>query len=120
MATITPAHFINIIRTVVVTIAQNGTTSSAGDLSGSQLVAVQLPATFEGTALTFTGSTDGSTYVAIYVVDGASAYSITVGTSRIVPVDVRVFAGLTYVKAVSNAGGGENAATTVTLITRPV
>lgn len=109
------------MKQVVVTIAQNGTTSTAAELAdGYSAVAVQLPATFEGTALTFTGSSDGTTYVALYDVGGASAYSITVGTSRIVPVDPRVFAGLQYLKAVSNAAGGENAATTVTFITRPV
>ncbi len=110
------------MKHVVVTIGINEATSSAGHIQSDfyGLVAVQLPAVFEGTALTFTGSIDGVTYVALYAMDGASVYSIAVGTSRIVPVDIRVFAGLEYIKCVSNAAGGENAATTVTLITRPV
>lgn len=107
------------MKHVTVTIALNGTTSTAAELAdGFSLVALQLPAVFEGTALTFTGSTDGTTYVAVYAAGGAAAYSVTVGTDRIVPVDTLVFAGLRFIKVVSNAAGGENAATTVTLITR--
>ena len=107
------------MKHVTVTIAQNGTTSSAAELAdGFSLVALQLPATFEGTALTFTGSTDGTNYVAVYATGGAAAYSVTVQVDRIVPVDPLVFVGLRFLKVVSNAAGGENAATTVTLITR--
>ena len=114
-----PKSLASLICRIVVNIALNESTSGAADLGGTRLAAVQLPATFEGTALTFTAAPDGVTYVPVYAMDGAAVYSVTVGTSRIVPVDARVFAGLQYLKCVSNAAGGENAATTVTLITRP-
>jgi hypothetical protein len=82
------------------------------------LVAVQTPGTLTSTAMTFTGSTDGSTYVAVRAMDGAAAYSITVAASYYVPVDIRCFAGLAYIKCV--AGSAEGGARVITLITRPV
>jgi len=117
--TINSNTYINCLVNTTVTIANNAQTSDAASLGGGlQLVAVQLPATLTSTAMTFTGSTDGSTYVAVYAMDGAAAYSITVGAARIVPVDIRVFAGLAYVKCV--AGSAEGGERIITLITRPV
>ena len=118
-STLTSSQFPGYLVNTTVTIANNAQTSSAAALGGGlQLVAVQLPAALTSTAMTFTGSTDGSTYVAVYAMDGAAAYSITVGVDRIVPVDIRCFAGLAYVKAV--AGSAEGGARIITLITRPV
>jgi len=117
--TITSAQFPGYLVNTTVTIANGATVSGAAVLGGGlQLVAVQCPAALTSTAMTFTGSTDGTTYVAVYAMDGAAAYSITVGVDRIVPVDIRCFAGLAYVKCV--AGSAEGGARVITLITRPV
>ncbi len=114
----TVGEFSNILCKVDVIIPLNGQTSGDALLGGTNLVAVLLPAALTGVTMTFTGSVDSTTFVPVYAVDGASAYSITVGTSRIVPVDIRVFAGLRNVRVVS--GAAEGAARTITLITRPV
>ena len=100
-----------------VTLALNGTTTSAASLGGRSLVGIRLPADFDGTAITFTEcDTLAGTYVAVYDVGGASAYSVTVGTSRYVPVNPRVFDGIVYLKLVS--GTAQDPATTITLVTR--
>ena len=111
----------NNLKLVEVSFQPTATTSSAGAIPDQfALVALQCSAVLEGTAITFQGSLDGSTYVALYAMDGGSAYSVTVGTSRIVPVDIRVFAGIPFVKLVSNAAAGEDAVTTIILVARPV
>lgn len=106
--------------TVDVTIANGQTTSGEAALSNGQtLVGVFLPASLTSTTMTFTTATAaGGTFVPVYDVGGAAAYSITVGTSRYVPVDPRVFAGIRYLKAVG--GSTESGSRTITLVVRNV
>ena len=106
--------------TVDVTIANGQTTSGEAALSNGQtLVGVILPAALTSTSMTFTAATAaGGTFVPVYDVGGAAAYSITVGTSRYVPVDPRVFAGIRYLKAVG--GSTEGGSRTITLVVRNV
>lgn len=106
------------------TIAASGTTSGAistGIINdeGTQLHGLEFPATMTGTTMTFTGSrsSDG-TFVAIYDVGGASAYSVTIGTSRFVPLDPRVFATFPFVKLVS--GSTEASERSIVVHLRPI
>lgn len=108
------------ITYVDVTIADGAATSSAANLSAGQtLVGLLFAAGVDNTAMTFTASdSEGGTYVAVYDVGGASAYSITVGASRYVPVKVDVFSGVRFLKCVG--GGNETGAQTVRLVIRNV
>jgi len=98
-----------------VTIAINSTTSTALDLSSNGFVGFITPGTLTGTAFTFTGSIDNSTFVALYNSDN-SAFSITVGASRYYCLNPADFLGMRYVKIVSNQT--EAAARSITVMTR--
>ena len=101
------------------TVTLSGTDpSDAVDCSRYQLVGLYTPGTITSTAITFTASNDGSTYVAVRDVAGASAYSATVAASYYVPLDPRVFAGAQWVKLVP--GSSEASARSVTCVLRPV
>ena len=104
---------------ITATIAASGTTSGAINLSGLQVVAIDMPAALTGTTMTFTASTtlDG-TYDGVQEIGGAAAYSITIAASKWVGVDIRVFAGIPFLKLVS--GSTEAAARTFNVICRPV
>jgi hypothetical protein len=96
------------LGTLTATIANGQTTSDAIDCSsGRTLVGLYLPGALTGTTFAFTAcATSGGTYVPVYDVEGGSAYSVTVGTSRYVPVDPTVFAGARFLKLVSASEGG--------------
>lgn len=113
----TPDRFIP--EVITATIAASGTTSGAINLSGLQVVAIDMPSALTGTSMTFTASTavDG-TYDAVQEIGGAAAYSLTVAASKWVGVDVRVFAGIPFLKLVS--GSTESAAREFKVICRPV
>lgn len=98
------------------TIANAATTSGAVDLALFRPIALQFPASMTGTTMTFTASTVNSddTFVAVYDTGGASAYSVTVGSSRIVPIDERVLWGCRYLKLVS--GSSETGAKVIKVI----
>lgn len=97
----------------------SGTTSDAINLSGLQVVAVVMPSSVVGSSMTFTASTAiGGTYVSVYDEAGGGAYTATMGTSRWIPLKAIVFAGVPFLKLVSN--GSEAAGTTFKLICRPV
>lgn len=107
------------VREVTATIANSGTTSDVVDLNLGQLVGLIFPASMTGTALTFTMSTSsGGTYVGVKDVGGAADYSLTVTSSKYVPIDPRVFCGIRYVKLVS--GSSETGAKVITCVIRPV
>lgn len=101
--------------TNVVTIPISTSTSTSIDLSSNGFVGFITPAALTGTAFTFTGSIDDSTFTAIYN-SSNTAYSITVGTSRYYMLNPADFLGCRYVRIVSN--GTEAAARTITVITR--
>lgn len=85
-------------------IANGQTTSGAVWVGGKVPVALQMPAAFTGTAVTFLGSVDGVTYQAIE--PGGAAYSVSVAASKTVPLVAVYFAGFAYLKLVSNAAEG--------------
>ena len=82
--------------------ATSTTVASAVNCQGRTLVAIELPATFASTSLTFQGDVDGDgTYRAIYGSDG-NALTWTVANSRVViPLPVlAVIQGLVALKVV--------------------
>lgn len=98
-----------------VTILINTTTSTDIDLSSRGFVGFVIPSAFTGTAVTFTGSVDGTNFFALYNSDN-TAYSITVGTSRFYCLNPADFLGMRYVRLVS--GSSEAAARTISIATR--
>lgn len=89
-----------------VTIANGGTISPAVDLNGHGLCGIYLPAAFTGTAITFLASDLlAGTYRTVQ--DGAgSALTKVVSAGVYVPLDPADFAGIRYLKIVSNAAEG--------------
>jgi len=102
-----------------VTIANNATESDALNVGaiGQVVVGIVTPATLTGVAFTFKASVDGSTYVPVYDTSG-SAYTVTVSTSRYIPLPPATFAGITYLKVVS--GSTEGGSRIITVVTRPI
>jgi hypothetical protein len=97
-----------------VTIASGAATSAALDCGGRTLCGVYLPSTFDGTALTFSVSWDGTNFFALW--SGGAAYSVTVAASTYQELDPAKFAGVKSVKFTS----GTNQATTDTILTAAV
>lgn len=86
-----------------VTIANGGTESANVNLRGMTLCGMYLPGAFTGTAISFLVSDEnGGTYIA--VADGAgSDISKTVEASKYIKLDPSDFAGIQFLKIVSNA-----------------
>jgi len=107
-------------RTIKTFAIANGQQTSQEIATGQgQLLGLFLPAAFTGTAITFLASdASGGTFVDVYDVGGASAYSVTVAAGRFVPLDPRVFVGCAFVKIKS--GTAEAAARSVKASFRPV
>lgn len=105
----------NLSLTNPVTIATSGTTSTAHEVrTGYRVLAIETPATLTGTAFTFEASADGgTTYRALY--NGGSAYSVNVGTSRYIALDLDVFEGVRLFRIVS--GSTETGTRTINIIT---
>jgi hypothetical protein len=104
-----------------IVIGTSTTVSPAVDLQGTQLVGIFIPATFDGTALTFTASdTLAGTYVAVDVDNtSATAYTVTTSASKYVPLmGTQVFQGLRYIKIVTSSAQ-TTTDTVFTLATRP-
>lgn len=96
-------------------ITSGQTVSNATDLQGQALGALYIPAAFTGASITFQGSYDNTTFMAIYNTAN-TAYSITVGTSRAYAINLADFAGFRYLKIVS--ASAEGADRTIILTTR--
>jgi len=98
------------IQTQRTAVIANGATVSASIYCGNKVaVALQMPAAFTGTTITFQGSYDGTTFQAVNV--GGAAYSETVAASLNIALDATVLAGFRYLKVVS--GSAEGAARSV-------
>lgn len=104
---------LNLRLTDTVSIATSGTTSTTIALEGNRIpLAIVIPASFEGTAMTFQVSPDNSTFYPLY--DESSQYSVTVAPSRHVALKRQAFDGVRYVRLVS--GTTVTAARTITVI----
>lgn len=106
----------------VATIASGQTESNAINLSGTQLVGLDIPNTFDGTTLTIkSAQTLGGDYRTV-ASDSGSDFSITVasGGNRVVAIsNLAITSPLRFIKLV--AGTSQSTTDTViTLITRPV
>lgn len=97
-------------------IASSGTTSAAIAAKGMSLVGVQLPATVTSTAMTFTVSSDGVTYVPLY--NSAGAVSYTIASGRFIAINPVDFYGATYFKIVM--GSSEAASRSLTAILKGI
>jgi hypothetical protein len=84
-------------------IAISTTTSVAIPTKGLSLVGIQMPAAFTGTAITFTGSVDCTTYQAVYSTTSGTALSYTVAQGHYVAIDPTPFYGLNCLKIVSGS-----------------
>jgi hypothetical protein len=104
-------------RYPTVTIASGQTVSAAIDLTEYTLVGIIMPSTFTGTTMTFQASADNSTFVAMKDTSG-STISYTVGTSRYIPLDPSIFAGIRFLKLVSGSSEGQD--DIIALAVRPV
>ncbi len=106
-------------------IAAAGTQSGAVTLYGLQLVALQMPASWNSADMTVLASVDDSTYGEMYSKSGV-AYSITAGTGALnnfIYLSPADFAGVYYLKIRSGSPGSavtQTAARTISLVVRPV
>lgn len=106
-------------RDATATIANAASLSGAICLGAGVPLAVQMPAAFTGTELTFQGSIDNATFQNIY--DGAVELSVTVAASLMVGLPASVLAGWTYLKLRSGTAGSptaEGGARTLKVINR--
>lgn len=102
-------------KTVI--IADGGTVSGAADLSGTSLLAIDIPAGFDGTSMTFQVSSDGTTFYDYKrMVDGLAVTAV-VGANASYATNANDFAGYSHIKLVSATQTG---AITITLKTRPL
>ncbi len=101
-----PKSAVPVSRVVVIaatSIPISTTTSVAIPTSGLALVGIQMPAAFTGTAISFLGSVDGTTYQAVYTTTSGTALSYTVAAAHYVAIDPVPFYGLLYLKLVSGS-----------------
>lgn len=98
-----------------VVVASGQKLSVAIDCAGGWLAGIILPATLTSTALTFTVSVDGVTYVALTDTAG-SAISYTVAASKALSFLLTVFGSWSFV--ILNFGSNEGADRTITYILR--
>ena len=87
------------------TIANGATVSDIVDVQGHGLVGIIIPAAFTGTTLTFQGSFDNNTFVAMYDSAGTEL-SVTVSTSRMISFCPSDFVSPRYLKIVSGSAEG--------------
>lgn len=102
-------------KATTVTIANAGTTTPTITLDPNKIpLALELPAAFTGTAITFKAtSNSGGTPVPLYY--ESTLYSVTVAPSRHVALNRVAFEGVKYLQIVSNLA--EGAARDIALIT---
>lgn len=94
-------------QTQTVTVANGATTSDAVNLNGFGMVGLILPSALTSTAMTFTGSQDGTNYSALYNVAGTQL-AITIAASRIVLFSPGDFVGINFVKLIAGSAEGSD------------
>lgn len=103
-----------------VTIAVDGTVSSAVDIGNYDIVGLITPSTFEGTTITISGAaTLAGTYYPVAAANTAStAYTITTTASIFTPISNLVTAGLRFIKLTCGSTQ-TTTATDLVLVLRP-
>lgn len=90
-------------RGATLTILDTTTTSNAINLFERSLVALQMPAAFTGTSLTFESCvTEGGTYLQVTKGSDGLAYTVTVAASKYVTIPVADLVGISFLKVVSS------------------
>ncbi len=91
--------------TATIVIATSTTVSPEVDLADYDLVGLITPATFDGTAITFTGAVaSGGTFVPVAASNAAAtAYTVTTTTSTGTPINPQIFAGFRYIKVITTS-----------------
>lgn len=91
--------------TATIVIATSTTVSPEVDLADYDLVGLITPATFDGTAITFTGAIATSgTFVPVAASNAAAtAYTITTAASTLTPINPDIFAGIRFIKVVTSS-----------------
>ena len=84
---------------------------------GLRPVGLFFPATFTGASITFK-IWDGTAFVPVYGMESATPYGLTVGTSRYIPIDPRIFIGADLI--VITSASSESIGRTVGLAVRPI
>jgi len=105
------APIIDVVE-VLIDVSADDDLSSAADLHGLTLVGVQYPAAMTSSTATFSVSTDGTTYRLL------TGISSTITASNQDPLTPSDFAGVRYVKVITD--GNEGADRTLGLVVRPV
>jgi hypothetical protein len=90
-------------RTAAATIASGQSLSAAICVGAGVPLAVQMPAAFTGTSLTFQGSIDGTTYQNVY--DGSMEVSVDVAAGRTVVLPAAALAAFPFLKIRSGTAG---------------
>jgi len=112
-------QFQPVVTTNLTTTIANGESESLPiDLSGTTFVGIQIPAGFEGAALTLKAATakDASFY-AVHDHTGVTL-GMSVGASQIIALQPAQFAGLRVIKLVADTP--QTGDITLTLLTRPL
>lgn len=101
------------------TVSASGTTTESIDLSGTKLIGIVVPSTFDGTEITLQGSVDNSSFFDVYDAFGTEV-AITTSASRLVVFTSNDFIGLPqYIKLVCTSTQ-TTTDTVFTLITIPL
>lgn len=106
--------------TVDASIANGASLSTAIDLEGSSVIAIQMPAAWDAANLTFQGSHDGTTYADLY--DSSGEFAVTAAASRFIVVDPIKLLSARFLKVRSGTTGvpvNQTAARTIVLVVKP-
>lgn len=103
--------------TLDVTITSGQSLSAAANAKGYLVVGVSVPATFDGSALTFQVSPDGTTWYNAYDAAGTEL-NITASASRFIALPQDAMQGVEWLKVrAGTAAAGTNQTTTDTILT---
>lgn len=97
------------------TIANGESLSGAVQLGGMYLSKIALPAEFDGTAITFQGSLDGSTFYNLYTNAGTEV-NYPASASRVIVPEFMDFLGLHSIKVRAGTAGAATNQTGATVV----
>lgn len=110
------------LSTQSITIANGASLSSAIDLQGTSVVAIQMPSAWTAANLTFQGSNDDSTFDNLYDSSGTEV-QVTAAASRYIAITPTNFQGVRYLKIRSGTSGSavnQAADRVLVLVSKPI